>query len=510
MIQLPSLYEHQKQMVFFLRKAYAQGNQAVVLQAPPGTGKTRTAKFIMGSSANKLSHEGSGYSVFAVHRRSLVDNASDSFAEKPVLPCGVIMSGKETNWKDSVQVASIDTLLSWYVDRGQYLGEVTFDLVVFDECHSHFSKLKTFLAAHDKKRAELGMKPAYVLGLSATPESKGMSDVFTAMVTGPKTQWLIDNGYLASFTYFEATQGDMSKLVKRGVEFTPDSVGEAMKGLGGDLVRDWFAKGQGRPTVGFFPRIDQSEEARDMLLESGVRAEHVDGRTPDDQRQEMFRKLGTGQIEYLCNVGVIERGTNIPEIGCVQLCTSIGSKVRYNQMTGRGSRTAEGKSDCIVLDHGGNIKRHGFFEDDVEWLLDASKSIDRTHEAKPVVMCPSCDRAYRGGKCLSCGYEPSEGEREKQGLVFLGGELKEVKRGEKKSKNKTCEQIMVSALYMAGKSGRTWKQALGIAYGIAKKQGTRFRVPKTFDVAGRTYNPVPYGSADGNRKVEHLYEFTRR
>lgn len=508
MIQLPSLYEHQTKMVSSLRKTVGEGCNAVILQAPPGTGKTRTAKFVMGSSANKQKGQfQSGFSVFAVHRRSLVDNASDSFNEDPKLPHGVIMSQVKTDWTKETQVASIDTLLAWYVKNGEYQGEVTFDLIVFDECHSHHTKLASFLKAHDAKRLELELLPVVVIGLSATPEAKGLSDVFKSIVLGPKTDWLIDQNYLSPFKYFQATLGDLSKVDSR---YSVDSVSEAMKGLAGDLVKDWKRLGQGRPTVGFFPRIDQSEEARDMLRAAGIRAEHVDGKTPDDERQSLFRKLGNGTIDYLCNVGVVERGTNIPEVSCVQLCTMIGSKVRFNQMVGRGSRTAEGKDHCIVIDHGGNIANHGFFEDHVEWLLDYTKNVDKTHEGKPTIICPSCGRAYRGGLC-SCGYEPTTGERASQGLLFLGGELKEVQRKEKSpKKNRSCEEIMISALYMAGKSNRTWKQAMGIAYGIAKKQGTRFRIPKQFTVGGREYRPVPYGHADGGRRVRHLYDFTDR
>ena len=505
--ELPTLYDHQILQKDTARAALAK-HRAVVICANPGVGKTRMAKWILGTSLNRAkTDKQSGNVVFAVHRRGLVDNASDSFNEHPVLNHGTIMSGRDTNWNHPVQVGSIDTMLSWYVD-GEYQSDHTFDMVVFDECHSHLSKLRKWLEPHDAKRAELGLNPTFVIGLSATPECKGLADVFGQIITGPTTEWLIEQKFLSPYRYFMATQGRLDALVKRGNEFTKDSVCTAMQGLSGDLVRDWRMYGDGRPTVGFFPRLSQAREAQELLLQDGVVAEYVDGETPDAERRSLFAHLQAGRIEYLTNVGVIERGLNLPVVSCVQLCTAIGNIVRYRQMIGRGSRVSPGKTDCIVIDHGGNIKRHGFFEDEVDWILDDTKDSVKEHEAVPSIECPQCHRMYRGGKCDACGYEPTTRERKAQGLEFDGSTIVEVKRKPKAEKTvKTCEQIMVMSLYKAGRSERTWKQALGIAYGIARSQGTRFKVPKKFTVGGRTYHPLPYGSPDGNRRVKHLYDF---
>ena len=180
-------------------------------------------------------------------------------------------------------------------------------------------------------------------------------------------------------------------------------------------------------------------------------------------------------------------------------------------MIGRGSRVHPDVPDCLILDHGGGIAKHGFFEDSIPWTLDWSHRPSKEHVARPRIECPKCSAVYRGGRCKSCGYEPSSGERRSQGLEFDGSELKEVQRKERsKSKAKSCEEIMVSALYACGRSGRTWKQALAIAYSKAKQQGTRFQVPKRFEVGGRVYKPVPYGSTHSSRRVVDLYDFVSR
>ncbi len=509
-IPLPELYTHQEEQKNRCRAALAQHGR-VILSAPPGTGKTRCAKWILASSANRQPTERqSGHSLFTVHRRGLVDNAVNSFGEEPSLPHGVIMSGCETSYGSRIQVASIDTLLSWFCDNGTYGADLTFDLIVFDECHSHHQKLAKFLKYHDVHRESLGLHPAYVIGLTATPQAEGLSDVYKEIVPGPPTQWLISAGYLAPFRYFRATEGHLEKLVKRGGEFTEQSVSDAMDGLAGDLVRDWQKFATGRPTVGFFPRRSHAKDAMAQLEAAGLRVAYVDGETPDDERRNIFRALNHHFIDYLCNVQVVERGTDIPRIGCVQLCVAVGSIVRYRQLIGRGSRVHPEKKDVAILDHGGNIKRHGFFEDDPLWSLDITTRDPGEVGARPTIECPMCQAIYRGGRCRNCGYEPMPRERRAQGLEFNGAELKEFTRtAPKETKVRSAEDLMIRAIYMAGRSGRTWRQAVGIFKGLCAKQGSDYRVPRTVTLGGNRYELIRYGSDDANRRVNLLYPFVQ-
>lgn len=507
MIALPSLYPHQEDMRDRLRAALAE-HRRVILCAQTGVGKTRIAKWILGATANRERRpNGSGRSLFTVHRRGLVDNATASFQEPPELPHGVIMAGEETAYGHRVQVASIDTLLSWFID-GTYRPDMTFDLLIFDEAHSHHAKFARFLKYHDAKRKELGLHEAFVIGLTATPQAKGLSDVYKTIVKGPSSQWLIDNGFLSPFRYFRATEGQLGLLVKRGDDFTKDSVCRAMDGLAGDLVRDWLKFAKGRPTVGFFPRRSHAQDAAKELESAGLRVGYVDGETPDHERRALFRSLNEHYIDYLCNVQVVERGTDIPRIGCVQLCVATASLVRYRQLIGRGSRVHPAKKDVIILDHGGNIRRHGFFEDDPHWTLDISSRDPGEHKVRPTIECPMCHAIYRGGKCRNCGYEPTHRNRRAQGLVFDGTELREVVREERAITVRSPEELMISALYMAGKSGRTWRQACGIYRTLNRRQGTAYPVPSTITVAGHQYRCVRYASPDAHRRVSVLYPFT--
>lgn len=510
MIILPTLYGHQEKLRDDTRTSLAR-NRRVLLCAAPGVGKTRIAKWILGASANREPNPNqSGRSLFAVHRRGLVDNAINSFREDPALAHGVIMSGRDTAYGHRIQVASIDSLLSWFIENDTYRVDLTFDLIVFDEAHSHHSKFARFLKYHDTKRDALGLHPAYVIGPTATPKATGLADVYKDIVQGPATQWLIDNRFLSPYRYFRATEGHLELLVKRGEEFTKSSVCAAMDGLAGDLVRDWKKFAEGRPTVGFFPRRSHAKDAMAQLQAAGLRVAYVDGETPDEDRPSLFNALNNHYIDYLANVQVVDRGTDIPRIGCVQVCVAIASLVRWRQMIGRGSRRHPDKTDCLVLDHGGNLKRGlGFFEDDPAWNLDNTTKDPGQVGVRPTIECPQCHAVYRGGKCRQCGYEPTPKERRAQGLVFDGQELKEVTRAEEKGpKPKSAKELMVSALYRAGKSGRTWKQAVGMFLRACEEQGTTHRVPSSVEVDGHRYKMIRYGSDDAGRRVDILYPFT--
>ena len=520
MIVLPELREYQHTMADGGRSVLGR-SRAVILQAAPGSGKTRIAKFMLGKSAMRIrSDRLSGFNLFAVYGRGLVDNASEDFTAQPELPHGVLMSGVRKDWTKRIQVGSIDSLLSWYVEvnpeteEERYTADITFDFIVYDECHEHHKKIERFFRLHNIRRKELGLSPGYLVGLSATPEAKGLGKLYGAIVPGPKNQWMIDNGYLSPYRYVHGQEGKLGLLVNRGNQFTDESHRQAMDGLTGELVRDWKRHGEGRPTIGFFRFRAHAYEGLEELRAAGVRAEYVDGDTSDEQRKRLFRDLADGTIEYLCNVRVVSRGTNIPPTSCIQLCEAINSIKDYHQKIGRASRMSPetGKIDSIVIDHGGNVQRLGYFEDDIIWELDNQKDKKAKSNPRPTMTCPECNEMYRGGMCPNCDYEPERGQRETQGLTFDGQELVEIERtakSKKPKKKQTSERILVSSLYRGAKR-MTWRQVMGMAISTAKAQGTTFKCPPTFTVAGTEYHSVEWGHPDGNRRVSALYEFLQR
>jgi superfamily II DNA or RNA helicase len=71
-------------------------------------------------------------------------------------------------------------------------------------------------------------------------------------------------------------------------------------------------------------------------------------------------------------------------------------------MVGRILRIASGKSDAVLLDHVGNVVRHGMPDATREWTLEGRA---RRSGAPPVRQCMQCYAAFSPApKCPSCGY----------------------------------------------------------------------------------------------------------
>src|SRR6202042_2180962 len=96
----------------------------------------------------------------------------------------------------------------------------------------------------------------------------------------------------------------------------------------------------------------------EMFTEAGVSAEHLDGTTPEDLRRAILARLASGATTLVSNVGVLCEGWDLPACKCMLLARPTKSLALYMQMAGRILRPWE-DVDPIILDHGGNVDRHG-------------------------------------------------------------------------------------------------------------------------------------------------------
>jgi DNA repair protein RadD len=115
----------------------------------------------------------------------------------------------------------------------------------------------------------------------------------------------------------------------------------------------------------------------------------------------LIQRFRDGDLAYLVNVNVLTTGFDAPNVDCVALLRPTMSPGLYYQMVGRGFRICEGKTDCLVLDFGGNVLRHGPV-DAIRVNAPASKG---TGEA-PAKECPSCLALIATGyaTCPDCGH----------------------------------------------------------------------------------------------------------
>jgi len=146
-----------------------------------------------------------------------------------------------------------------------------------------------------------------------------------------------------------------------------------------------------------------------VLAECGHECGFVCGETLPFERAETLRRFKVGDLKYLVNVNVLTTGFDAPNIDSVALLRPTMSPGLYYQMVGRGFRLDPSKENCLVLDFGGNILRHG--------PVDALQIDDRAggNGEAPAKECPQCQAVIHAAyaTCPECGHEFPPPEREK-------------------------------------------------------------------------------------------------
>lgn len=395
------------------------------MQAATGAGKTAMACMIAESAVEKGKRV-----LFLAHRRELVNQAANKLRSIGIR-CGIIMAGEmPTDWY-GVQVASKDTLLARSLRRKKMeLPEA--DVVFEDECHRALSAgYGDIIKAYPK---------AIHIGLTATPcrgDGRGLGELYEGIVEACPMAKLIADGFLVPVRVFAPYVPDM-KGVQTGADgdWVGKQVSERMdrSAITGDILAHWCELANDRPTMVFAAGVNHSIHLRDQFAREGYRAAHLDAKTPKDDRDFIIQQYARGDIQVLCSCDVLTEGVDLPLCSCIVMARPTKSMVVFRQQIGRGMRPAEGKSDCLLLDHAGNTLRHGFPDEEIEWTLSTEKRANnRENQKKPPrqpIICKKCFCAfYQQSTCPNCGHKAERGRNKVQ---TRDGNLVELKRGEKK------------------------------------------------------------------------------
>jgi superfamily II DNA or RNA helicase len=178
--------------------------------------------------------------------------------------------------------------------------------------------------------------------------------------------------------------------------------------LVGDIYSNWSRICPDRATIIFATNVKHSISIAEAFSRNGVEIAHIDAKTPPEGRERALDALKSGKIQVVTNVGILCEGYDLPKASCIVLARPTQSLGLYIQMAGRGLRTAEMKQDCILIDHGGCVERHGLLEWSREWSLDgkkkAWKTADREQKEKGMLKCIACHCVFTGtDTCPDCG-----------------------------------------------------------------------------------------------------------
>lgn len=404
--------DYQLESIDQIRNFFMQGITKVLLWLSTGAGKTWIF-CLMTKEAVKRGNR----VIILVRGRKLVDQASQRLFREQVSH-GVLMSG-HWNYRPhaQVQVCSIDTLKSrkLFPDAS---------LVIIDEAHLFTSKADIeYLKNYSEKPG------VFMIPVTATPYcKKGLRHVADKIVHPVTMLDLIDRGFLVPFRYYAPTSPDLTGVkVSSTGDYVNEQVEEAMvEGqLTGKIVQHWEELSERRPTLVFACNIRHSKTLAKKFNDNGHRFVHCDADCSDKERDEAIRQLEAGEIDGICNVGIFCTGVDIPSLGCLVGARPTKSKNLFIQMAGRGTRLADGKNDCIYLDHAGNIEEHGLPTDETPVDLDGTKK----NPVKKSKICKSCFAVFRASYCPECG-APAPVERGDADLEESDKKLVELKNVE--------------------------------------------------------------------------------
>ena len=398
------------------RELVRQGHKRILIVSPTGSGKTVLATALMemvqakGKRAN-----------FVVDRVSLIDQTSATLDRYGMTEHGVIQSS-HPRFRPSlpIQVCSVQTLA-----RRRW-PESSVDL--FDEAH----------VLHETHKARMKAEQAITIGLTATPFTKGLGKWFDAVVNVTTTRALIDQGWLAPYRVFSCVEPDMTGVtVKSTGEWDEKESSKKALEVVGDVVVEYLKHGGGRKFICSAVDTTHVEELQRQFQAAGVNVATYTYKDKEEDRADVtaeFRKPDS-QIRGLITVTAASRGFDIPDVSCVIMARPLRkSLAEHIQLLGRGLRIAEGKTDCLVLCHSGNMVRfwqecEDFFDNGLAQLDDGKPKDKKKPEKKPEaepVKCPQCRAVHKPMPfCPSCGHEYPK----RQTVQHVPGTLKELIAG---------------------------------------------------------------------------------
>lgn len=422
MAQTLELRPYQAQSVDELSVGWRMGLRRQLLVAPTGAGKTVIATDMIHRAIGRGTRI-----AMILDRVTLVDQTS-AMLDAYGIDHGVIQAD-HWRWHPELpmQVCSAQTL-----ERRQLAAE--FDLLIIDEAHA-------VRAAVNKMILE---GKARTVGLTATPFTTGLGEIYQRVVNVTTTNKLVDEGFLTPVKIYAATAPDMSGAKIIAGEWSEKDIEQRGTAIIGDIVAEWKEKTLKHfdgpvKTIVFSASIAHGQEICRQFQEQGFNFVQISAYDDQDKRRSIIEEYRRpdSSIVGIVSCEVLSRGFDVPDVLCgISARPYRKSFSAHIQQIGRVMRTAPGKNFALWLDHSGNILR--FWDDQCE-LFDtgvpelAAAELDKKARKEPDEnekaqrRCPVCKFVLppRADHCPSCGKAMERKalvETQNGKLVELGGD----------------------------------------------------------------------------------------
>ena len=382
------------------------GEPLIVL--PTGAGKSLVIAMLV-EQARKFNAR----VIVLQHRKELIEqNAEKIQVLLPGIKVGKNSAGlRRHSFDDDVICAGIQSVFKKAHDFGRR------ELIIIDEVHlvngsddSMYGKFLSDIQAINPR--------ARMVGLTATPFRTGEGPIcgsnklFQRICYESSTGDLIREGFLCPITNKTAEKTvDTSKIKSRGGEFISGEMEKAFDS--GDKVSlacgEIVDKCHDRESILVFSAgVDHAEHVKAQLEDfTGDRVGIVTGETFSMERVKTLQDFRDGNLRWLVNCDVLTTGFDAPCIDAIAILRATMSPGLFAQIVGRGLRKHESKSECLILDFGGNIARHGSIDDPnygrASQGTNSSSTVDNNGRGK---LCLNCENEIQASckTCPECGF----------------------------------------------------------------------------------------------------------
>jgi len=338
------LKEHQKAALKALEAMRDNSETIALLYHATGTGKTTTAVLDAKRCGGRV--------LFIAHTQELVDQATKRFRELWTNTtvgryCEAIKQPRTHVVCGSVQSVAL------HLDD---FKNDDFDYLIVDEAHH--------AAADTYQKVLAYFKPAFTLGLTATPEradDKSILDIFKNTAHKLDIQTAVEIGELVPVRCIRIhTNIDLTKVRFNSVQYNIRDLESKIYVPERNrlIVGTWLQYVRDKRTVVFCASVKHAQQIAELFREQGISAAAVSGGMKQSERREFQDKFVNREIQVLCACDLLNEGWDCPEIEVLFMARPTMSKVLYTQQLGRGMRLYSGKESLMVFDFVDNASQY--------------------------------------------------------------------------------------------------------------------------------------------------------
>ena len=338
------LKEHQKAALKALEQMRDNSETIALLYHATGTGKTTTAVLDAKRCGGRV--------LFIAHTQELVDQAAKRFRE-------LWVNTTVGRYCEAIKQPRAHVVCASVQSMALHLEEFKdddFDYLIVDEAHH--------AAADTYQKVLAYFKPAFTLGLTATPEradDKSILEIFKNTAHKLDIQTAVEIGELVPVRCIRIhTNIDLSKVRFNSVQYNiRDLESKIYVPERNKLIVDtWMQYVKDKRTVVFCASVKHAEQIAELFRGKGIQAAAVSGGMKKSERMEFQEKFVHREIQVLCACDLLNEGWDCPEIEVLFMARPTMSKVLYTQQLGRGMRLYAGKESLMVFDFVDNASQY--------------------------------------------------------------------------------------------------------------------------------------------------------